>query len=137
MYKKILFVIMIVFGLFSIVGCHKDSDDEKEVRIDKDGQYLTFNWGLDEIYVGNVIEVKDGKVYFKIPDSDKYEASRRWSLFMSASVKWFNVGEWSSGQVNMGAEIKFKVRKVEYFEPNYMHIPEPDNIHFFVVPVDK
>ena len=90
MYKKILFVIMIVFGLFSILGCHKDSDDEIEVRNDKDGQYLTFNWGLDEIYVGNVIEVKDGKVYFKIPDSDKYEASRRWSLFMSASVKLMN-----------------------------------------------
>lgn len=136
MYKKILFVIMIAFGLFSIVGCHKDSDDEKEVRIDKDGQYLTFNWGLDEIYVGNVIEVKDGKVYFKIPDSDKYEASRCWSLFMSASVKWFNVDEWS-GQVDVGTEIKFKVKKVEYFEPNYMHIPEPDNIHFFIVPVDK
>lgn len=136
MYKKILFIIMVAFGMFTMVGCHDDSDDEIEVRNDKDGQYLTFNWGLDETYVGVINEVKDGKVYFKIPDYDKYEASSRWSLFMTASEKWFNVGEWS-GQVDIGTEIKFKVKKVEYFEPNRIHIPEPSNVHFFIVPAAK
>lgn len=136
MYKKILFTIMLVFGIFTLAGCHKDSEDEIEVKNEKDGTLLIINWGLDETYVGVVREVKDGKVYFKIPDYEKYEAYHRWSLFMTAGEKWFNVGEWS-GQVGVGTEIKFKIKKVEYFEPNSIHIPEPDNAHFFIVPIGK
>ena len=134
MYKKILFILSVFFGIFVINGCHKDSEEIKR-------ECKTINWGYDESYEAVIIQIEKGKAYFRIPNSDykKYDAYNNsgWEGYvLVASGKWFYTKEWPR-KLEVGDILNFRVEKAEYYMYDNIGIPEPTDVHFFIVPVDK
>lgn len=134
MYKKILFILSVVFGIFVINGCHKDSEEIKR-------ECKTINWGYDESYEAIIIQIEKGKAYFRISDSDykKYDAynNNSWEGYvLVAPGKWFYTKEWPR-KLEVGDMLIFRVEKAEYYVYDDIGIPEPADVHFFIVPVDK
>ena len=126
MYKKIFLALIAICGLFLVVGCHKDSDDEA------DGYTVSIEWKSDDVYSATIIDIQSGKAYFRI-DENLFKELPDWAgYYMGTADKWFYVSEWG-GELHVGSSVKFRVEKIEYVKSKkYAQIPEPTDIHFYI-----
>lgn len=130
MYKKIFITLMAICGLFFVVGCHKDSDNEA------DGYTVTTEWKSDDVYTATIIYIENGEASFRI-DEDLLRELPTWAgYYMGTLDKWFYTSDWPY-ELHVGSSIKFRVEKVEYFKSTkYMDIPELSHIHFYINPAE-
>ena len=131
MYKKILFIIMVVFGIFALTGCHKDEDELAEV-IDK-----SYVWQTQEKVVAEVISIDEAKVYFRIENGFSLDKFNDWeTLVLSMSSSWFDENAWPHS-LKKGSIVSFMVENIEWKEyPYQIGLPEPSNVHFYIRPCE-
>ena len=133
MYKKIFLALIAICGLFLVVGCHNDSDEEI-------GYYSAIPWNYThDIFEVTTTNVAGGKAYFSFNDDFDYDIFKNDGhvyVALKAPTKWFYAQEWSS-DLQVGAKIKISVEKVEFFVPNSIHLGlDPDEFHFYIKPVE-
>lgn len=134
MYKKILFLIMVAFGMFTVVGCHEDNDDSLEF-IEKN-----YDWQNKEKIVADVYSIIDGRVYFRILDGvDGFDSNKfnETEIFLLNSIAWFDEKSWPTPLKRLDV-ISFRVEKIEWkVYPNQIGTGGPPNVvHFYIAPCE-
>ena len=134
MYKKILFIIMVAFGMFTVVGCHEDNDESMEFVEKK------YDWQTKEKIVADVYSIRDGKVYFRILDgvngfdSNKFNETE---VFLLTASSWFDEKAWPT-PLKTWDVVSFMVEKIEWkVYPNQIgNGGSPNDVHFYIVPCE-
>lgn len=131
MYKKILFLIMMVFCIFTLAGCHKDEDELVEI-IDK-----SYVWQTQRKVIAEVISIDEGKVYFRIGNGFSLDKFNDWeALVLSMSSSWFDENAWPHSLAK-GSIVSFMVEKIEWKDYlNQISLPEPQHVHFYIIPCE-
>lgn len=127
---------MMVFGIFTLVGCHKDQDESGELEFVEEN----YVWQTQEKVIAEIIHIRDGKVYFRVGNGFNgftYDKFNDWeSLILAMSSSWFDEKVWPHS-LEKGMIVSFMVEKIEWKDyPYQIGLPEPQDVHFYIIPCE-